>query len=51
MSKQDFMTSLIFTGGVISIKMLSLFICGHKKDEAPKAATAFRALFFADIRL
>lgn len=31
MSKQAFMTSLILTGGVISIKMLSLFIYGHKK--------------------
>ena len=27
------MTSLILTGGVISIKMLSLFIYGHKKTK------------------
>ena len=33
MSKQDFMTSLILMGGVISIKMLSLFIYGHKKTK------------------
>lgn len=31
MSKKAFMTSLILTGGVISTKMLSLFIYGHKK--------------------
>ena len=33
MSKQAFMTSLILTGGVISTKMLSLFIYGHKKTK------------------
>ncbi len=33
MSKQTFMTSLILTVGVISIKMLSLFIYGHKKTK------------------
>ena len=33
MSKQAFMTSLILTGDVISIKMLSLFIYGHKKTK------------------
>ena len=31
MSKKAFMTSLILTGGIISIKMLSIFIYGHKK--------------------
>ena len=33
MSKKAFMTSLILTGGVISTKMLSLFIYGHKKTK------------------
>ena len=33
MSKKAFMTSLILTGGIISIKMLSLFIYGHKKTK------------------
>ena len=31
MSKQAFMMSLILMGGVISIKMLALFLYGHKK--------------------
>ena len=44
MSNKAFMTSLILTGGVISIKMLSLLYMGIK-NEAPKAATAFRASF------
>lgn len=33
MSKQAFMTSHILTGGVVSIKMLSLFIYGYKKTK------------------
>ena len=44
MSKQALMTSLILSGGVISIKLMSLLYMGIK-NEAPKAATAFRASF------
>ena len=51
MSKQAFMTSHILTGGVVSIKMLSLFIYGYKKTKRQRAATAFRASFFVDILL
>ena len=40
MSKQDFMTSLILTGGVITMKMLSLLYKGIK-NETQKAATGF----------
>ena len=50
MSNKAFMTSLILTDGVISIKMLSLLYMGIK-TEAPRTVTAFRASVFADIRL
>ena len=39
------MTSLIFTGGVISTKMLSLFICGHKKRSS-KGCNSLQSFVF-----
>ena len=45
MSKKAFMTSLILTGGVISIKMLSLFIYGHKKRSSEGCKQPSELLF------
>ena len=46
MSKQAFMTSLILTGDVISIKMLSLFIYGHKKTKLQRLQQPLELRFF-----